>query len=179
MSWAILDFGKVSSNIKVQDALTEQALLAYRQTVLTAMQDVENALIAFTKEQQRRESLTRAVVANRKAVEVATLLYTNGKTDFLNVLEAQRALYTSESSLVQSDENVGTDLIALYKALGGGWQESRLPNETPLQVGSLSCVPRRGHFSDHDPLKPAWRPKWPRLIRNRKDRILDGSSRRR
>ena len=84
--------------------------------------DVENALIAFANEQQHRQSLNDSVVANRKAVDLSMQLYTMGQTDFLNVLNAQRSLYASENALVQSNRSIATDLIALYKALGGGWE---------------------------------------------------------
>ncbi len=69
--------------------MEEQSLITYRQTVLTALQDVENALIASAKEQEHYRLLTQAVTANRKAVELATSLYTQGQTDFLNVLQAR------------------------------------------------------------------------------------------
>lgn len=121
-SWTIFDAGRIGSNIEVKKALQEQYLIAYQKTVLTALQDVENALIASTKEQEHRKVLTEAVTANRKAVDLATQLYAEGQTDFLSVLEAQRSLYASENSLVQSTRNVSTDLVALYKAIGGGWE---------------------------------------------------------
>ena len=103
--------------------MQEQALIAYRQTVLAALQEVENALIASTKEQERRRSLAEAVAANRKAVSLAKTLYTEGQTDFLNVLDAQRSLFVTEETFVLSTSAISTDLVALYKALGGGWPE--------------------------------------------------------
>jgi multidrug efflux system outer membrane protein len=121
ISWQIFNAGSVNANIEVQKALTEQAGLTYQKTVLTALQDVENALISYSKEQQRRKALQDTVVANRKAVNLATQLYTQGQTDFLSVLDSQRSLYNSEDSLVQSTRNLSTDLVSLYKALGGGW----------------------------------------------------------
>ena len=120
-SWEIFNAGRVSSNIEVQKALQQQAILTYRKTVLTAIQDVENALIAYTYEQEHHKALIDAVAANRKAVELSTQLYVEGQTDFLSVLVAQGSLYSSENALVQSTSNLSTDLIALYKALGGGW----------------------------------------------------------
>ncbi|MCC7350060.1 MAG: efflux transporter outer membrane subunit [Phycisphaerales bacterium] len=122
VSWPLFDAGKIRSNIEVQNALQEQALLAYRSTILRAWQDVENALIAYDKEQQHRTALAAAVAANRQAVDLSTQLYRQGQTDFLNVLSAQRSLYASEDALVQSNRTVTTSLIALYKALGGGWE---------------------------------------------------------
>lgn len=127
VTWPIFAGGRIMYNIKVQDALTEQALLTYQKTVLTAMKDVETALVAYAKEQQRRKSLEVAVANNRKAVDVAMKLYVAGKTDFLNVLTAQLNLYTTENALVQSTNTVDTNLIALYKALGGGWEKNPLP----------------------------------------------------
>jgi multidrug efflux system outer membrane protein len=122
-SWNVLDMGRTRSNIKVQEALQDQSLITYRQTVLTALQEVENALIASAKEAEHRRALVEAVAANRKAVDLATLLYTQGQTDFLNVLDAQRSLYATQDALVRSTGNVSTDLVALFKALGGGWSE--------------------------------------------------------
>lgn len=124
VDWQIFNAGKVTNNIEVQKALTEQAVLTYRQSVLTALQDVENALIASTKEQEHRKALADAVEANRKAVDLSMQLYIQGLGDFLNVLDAQRSLYSSEDALVQSTQTMSIDLVALYKALGGGWSST-------------------------------------------------------
>ncbi len=124
VTWPVFDAGAIRWNIKVQDALTEQALLTYQKTVLTALQDVETALVAYAKEQEHRKLLTEAVTNNRKAVDLAMKLYVAGKTDFLNVLTAQLNLYTSENALAQSTSTVDTNLVALYKALGGGWEKN-------------------------------------------------------
>jgi NodT family efflux transporter outer membrane factor (OMF) lipoprotein len=120
VTWPIFQGGAIVSNVHLQEALRDQAFITYQETVLAAFQDVENALIAFSKEQQHRKALNDAIVANRKAVNLSLQLYTAGQTDFLNVLNAQLSLYTSENALVQSEQNIATDLIALYKALGGG-----------------------------------------------------------
>ena len=129
MSWTLFDSGAILSNIELQKALTQQSLLTYQQTVLTAMQDVENALIASAYEYDHRKSLEEAVKANQKAVEYSTQLYAQGQTDFLNVLNAQRSLLASQDALVQSNVAVSTDLVSLYKALGGGWSEE--PKKKP------------------------------------------------
>ncbi len=123
VTWPIFAGGRIYWNIKVQDALTEQVLLTYEKTVLTALKDVETALVAYAKEQARRQSLSEAVVNNRKAVDLAMTLYVAGKSDFLNVLISQRSLFTSEDALALSTRTVDTNLIALYKALGGGWEK--------------------------------------------------------
>ena len=121
VSWPIFDAGRIRANIEVQNAIEEQALVNYQRSVLVALQDVETALVSYDKEQQHRRSLVDAVAANRRAVDLATQLYRQGQTDFLNVLSAQRSLFVTEDALVQSDRTVATDLVALYKALGGGW----------------------------------------------------------
>ena len=122
VTWRVLDFGRIRSNIKVQDARQEQALVSYEKAVLTALEDVENALVAYSKEQATRSSLTEAVGANQRALNISTELYSKGLTDFLNVLDSQRSLYLSQDALAQSDQRVSTNLVALFKALGGGWE---------------------------------------------------------
>lgn len=121
LTWPVLDAGRIRATIQVQDARQEHALLRYEQTILTALEEVENALVGYSQEQARRQALSNAVEANRRAVTQATELYSKGLADFLTVLDAQRALLTAESQLAQSEATVATQLVALYKALGGGW----------------------------------------------------------
>lgn len=124
LTWPIFQGGAIRSNIRVQEALRDQAFITYQKTVLNAFQEVENALIAFSKEQRHRKSLSNAVIANRKAMDLSLKLYRQGMTDFLNVLIAQRSLYASEDALAQSNRDIAMDLIALYKALGNGWESA-------------------------------------------------------
>jgi multidrug efflux system outer membrane protein len=86
---------------------------------------VETALVAYSKEQEHRKALTEAVANNRRAVDLAMTLYVAGRSDFLNVLIAQRSLFATEDALAQSTRTVDTNLIALYKALGGGWESGQ------------------------------------------------------
>ena len=122
------------SNIRVQEALRDQAFITYRKTVLAAFQDVENALVAFTREQEHYRLLKESVAANSTAVELSLKLYSEGLLDFLNVLVAQRSLYAVEDALVQSNCSITTDVIALYKALGGGWEN--LPAGGPATISA-------------------------------------------
>jgi NodT family efflux transporter outer membrane factor (OMF) lipoprotein len=122
VTWPIFQGGTIAANVRLQKELTDQASITYRQTVLQALQDVENALVAFAREFDHRKALNEAVVQNRRAVDLSMQLYTEGQTDFLSVLDAQRSLYTSQTALSQSKESISTDLVALYKALGGGWE---------------------------------------------------------
>lgn len=120
--WPLFRGGAIQSNIELQKAGVEEAVAAYRQQVLVAFKEVEVAMVRFTQEQSRRAALGRTVAANKDALGLATELYTAGRTDFLNVLAVQRALLDSQEALAASDRAVADNLIALYKALGGGWE---------------------------------------------------------
>ncbi|RPI64359.1 MAG: efflux transporter outer membrane subunit, partial [Planctomycetaceae bacterium] len=121
MTWQIFDAGSVRFNIKVQEAKQEEIAAAYRQTVLTALREVEDALVTYSQEQIHNKALADAVEANRQATDISMKLFMYGKTDFINVLNAQLALFTSQDQLVQSDRALSTSVVSLYKALGGGW----------------------------------------------------------
>ncbi len=121
VNWPLFQGGAVLANIEVQKALQEQAGLAYQKAVLTALQDVEDALAAYDQEQKHNQALRRSVQANSKAVDLAVLLYRQGQSDFLSVLTAEQSLYVAQNTLAQSDSALSADVVALYKALGGGW----------------------------------------------------------
>jgi NodT family efflux transporter outer membrane factor (OMF) lipoprotein len=122
ISWPVFDAGRIRANIEIRNAQQEQSLRLYEKSVLTALGEVESALVNYSKEQSRYRSLLEAVSANRRAMQMADDLYTQGLVTFLSVLDAQRTLYSSESDLAQSEANMASNLVALYKALGGGWE---------------------------------------------------------
>jgi NodT family efflux transporter outer membrane factor (OMF) lipoprotein len=122
--WPVFAGGRIRANIRVQEARQEVALAGYKQAVLAALEDTETALARYGQEQAHREALARAVDASQLAVRLSLELYSRGLQDFLTVLDSQRALYSTEDQLVQSDQAVAANLIALYKALGGGWEVS-------------------------------------------------------
>jgi outer membrane protein, multidrug efflux system len=130
LQWNLLQGGSLRANVRVQQARAEQALDTYRQTVLVALEDVDNALVAYAKEQTRRRSLAQSVEASETAFHLSSELYRSGLVDFLNVLDAERTLYEAQDALVGSTESVSLDLVQLYKALGGGWQQDPAPPET-------------------------------------------------
>jgi NodT family efflux transporter outer membrane factor (OMF) lipoprotein len=121
ISWTLFDAGSVRQNIKVQNALQEQALTSYEAAILSALEEVENALVAYAQEQNRLQSLSLAEQAAQKAFDLAKSRYTSGLIDFSVVLDSQRSLLSAQDSRVVSEAQVTTDLIKLYKALGGGW----------------------------------------------------------
>jgi NodT family efflux transporter outer membrane factor (OMF) lipoprotein len=122
LSMPIFNWGKLQANIDSKKAQHDQALFAYQATVLEAFKEVEDALVAYAQERQRRSALAAAVDADTLAVELAKERYRKGLTAFLDVLITQRALFLSQSDLAVSDAQVSSNLVALYKALGGGWQ---------------------------------------------------------
>jgi NodT family efflux transporter outer membrane factor (OMF) lipoprotein len=124
--WRIFDAGRIRAGILAQNERVAQALAAYEQAMLAACTEVETALTAYAREQTRRQSLARAAQANAQAVDMAGDLYRHGLADFLRVLQAERSLYKSQDALIQSERAVSADLIALYKALGGGWENESL-----------------------------------------------------
>ena len=126
-SWAIFHGGAIRQNIEVQDALQEQALAKYEAVILTALEDVENALVNYAEEQQRRTALSRATEAAQIAAALARNQYASGLSDFQSVLDTERSLLSIQEQLVQSDGQVVSNLISLYKALGGGWTPARRP----------------------------------------------------
>ncbi len=120
--WPIFHWGSIRNNIKVQEALQEQALAAYELTVLHAVKEVHDALTDYRTEHERREALRLAVDAAAKAEELARDQYKNGLSDFNNVLDAQRSLLAFQEQLAMSEGEVARNAVRLYKALGGGWK---------------------------------------------------------
>jgi len=118
----LFDGGRLRSQVEVQNAVQEQALVAYESSVLTALEEVENALAAHAAGRERVEARRQAAEAARNAARLARQLYESGLTDFQKVLETERTLLTAEDSLANAETTVLTSLIQLYKALGGGWQ---------------------------------------------------------
>ncbi|ABA88071.1 efflux pump, RND family, outer membrane lipoprotein [Syntrophotalea carbinolica DSM 2380] len=117
----IFDSGRIRANIETQDALLEQTRLAYKAAVLTALEDVENALVAVNNAGKRRETLTLAADSARETLQLAEQRYAGGLVDFLTVLDSQRTLLGLEDDLASSAGDLAGAQIQLYKALGGGW----------------------------------------------------------
>ena len=137
VTWPIFEGGKITANITKTRAQSDEALATYEQTVLTALEEVENQIVAYTRERECRQLLADAVGSSQRAVDLSTELYLSGLKSFLDVLEAQGTLLTSETDLAASDAAVAKDLVALNKALGGGWQDVAMPDiKTPSSTFS-------------------------------------------
>jgi len=116
------DRGRIRQQIEIQNAVQEQAVISYESTVLTALKDVENALVSFQNSRQRLQALNQASEAARNAARLAQNRYSAGLIDFQTVLDTERTALTIEDSVAQTQADRTTSLIQLYKALGGGWQ---------------------------------------------------------
>ncbi|TMH70614.1 MAG: efflux transporter outer membrane subunit, partial [Betaproteobacteria bacterium] len=117
--------GRIRSNIAVQTSRQREALISYQSAILNSLEEVENALVSYSQEQERRDRLNDGVAHSQLAVDLSTEQYKAGLVDFLSVLDAQRDLYANEDQLVQSQTSVTTNLVGLYRALGGGWNPGR------------------------------------------------------
>lgn len=129
VNWALFQGGAIRQNIKVQTALQEQALANYETTVLTALEEVENAIVAYADEQDRANTLQQAAQAAQSAAVLAEYYFRAGLADFSSVLDAQRSQLSFQNQLVQSKGAVISNLVRLYKALGGGWQSFTLASQ--------------------------------------------------
>jgi multidrug efflux system outer membrane protein len=119
----ILNFGRIQSQIDAADARQQQAFFDYQQSVLQALEDMETALSAYVQETARNGSLSAAVAQDRRAAELAREQYLNGLTSLLDVLVAERDLLAAEANQAASDANLRKNLVAIYTAAGGGWQD--------------------------------------------------------
>jgi len=119
--WNLFDFGRIRGNVRVQDARLEQALEAYQQAVLGAASEVDNAAIAFTKSREEDVVLDQSQQAAKRALDIAESGYREGFTDFQRVLDAQSALFLQQQRFVANRGQHASDLVAIYKAVGGGW----------------------------------------------------------
>jgi len=126
--WNIFNAGSIRQNIKVQTELQKQALISYESAVLTALRDVENAVIAFSDDQKREEALIKAADSMKITADIYLNEYTSGLADFKPVLDAQRSLLSVQDQLIQTRADVISDIIRLYKALGGGWETIKPDN---------------------------------------------------
>ncbi|MCG8617547.1 MAG: TolC family protein, partial [Desulfobacterales bacterium] len=121
LRWNIFSRDRIRNQIRVEDALTRQRLLAYEYAVLNGLREVENNLTAYIEDRVRLSALERSVAAARRSVSLATDLYKKGLSDFQQVLDAQRDQFEYENQLASARGNASANFVRLYAALGGGW----------------------------------------------------------
>jgi len=122
VQWNIFNYGRITNNVRVQDARLEQLLIAYQNTVLKAHKEVEDALIAFLKAQERSEFLRRSTAAAKTTLDLAVEQYREGLKDFTTVLIAQQTLLIEQDNLTVTLGTLSSNLVAVYRGLGGGWE---------------------------------------------------------
>jgi NodT family efflux transporter outer membrane factor (OMF) lipoprotein len=123
----LLDFGALDALVNVADLRAQEQLLRYKQTVLSAVQDVDTAAASFLAQEKRLSSLGEAAIAAQRATALASERFDRGLTDFLNVVDAQRQEYELQAQYAAAQTAVGEQYVALYRALGGGWEQSAEP----------------------------------------------------
>jgi len=121
-SWNILNYGRITGNVRVQDALFQQSILTYQNTVLQAQQEVEDALSAYLRAEERARFLVESAAAATRSLDLARAQYREGVADFTVVLTAQQALLVEQDSLASTVGSIAANMVAVYRALGGGWQ---------------------------------------------------------
>jgi NodT family efflux transporter outer membrane factor (OMF) lipoprotein len=130
----LFEGGRLKSTLDLRDAQQQEAAIAYHETVLKAWHDVVNALVAYRTEQERHLSLRRQVEHAQTALDLARSRYNDGVAQFITVLDAQRTLLSAEQQLATSATNIDVDVVALYKALGGGWETTFPPEPAVATV---------------------------------------------
>jgi outer membrane protein TolC len=143
-SWNLLNYGRIRNSVRAQDARFHQAVLTYRDTVLRANEEVENAIVAFLREQDRVASLAVSTKAAARSVELASRQYERGMIAYQPLLDSERALVQQQDTMAESRGLIGVNLVAVYKALGGGWQApltSNRPQTEPIPVPAGEPMP--------------------------------------
>jgi outer membrane protein TolC len=134
VQWNFLNYGQITNNVRVQDARLEQLLIAYQNAVLKAQQEVEDALVAFLRAQERAEFLAWSTASAKNSLDLAVLQYQVGTKDFTTVLTAQQALLNEQDSLAVTLGNICSNLVGVYRALGGGWEVREGKDLVPPEV---------------------------------------------
>ena len=122
LQWNLFNYGQLTNNVRLQDARFQELLVAYQNAVLTAQQNVEDAIVAFQKSQERAESLSRSTGSAKQSLGLATEQYRGGITDFTTVIVSEQSLLSEQDNFVVTLGNVSSGLVAIYRALGGGWE---------------------------------------------------------
>jgi NodT family efflux transporter outer membrane factor (OMF) lipoprotein len=139
-SWNLLNYGQITNVVRVQDARFQELIFGYQDTVLRAQQEVEDGLSGFLQSQKRLIFLEEAAAAAKRSADLALIQYREGATDYTTVLSAQTALLAQQDSLATGQGDVPQGLIAVYRALGGGWEmregQSFLPADVTTAMGS-------------------------------------------
>ncbi len=158
ITWNILNYGRIINNVRVQDARYQETIISYQQTVLKAYRETEDALTAFLKAKQQVLYLSRASAAASKAAKIALDQYRQGTADYSRVLNTETVVLHTQQRLTQVRADVVTNLIAVYKALGGGWQPANSgPFLSKANRDEMAARTKWGKVIDPEAITPAER----------------------
>lgn len=170
IQWNIFNYGRITNNVRVQDARFEQLVIAYQNTVLKAQQEVEDALVAFLRAQERAEFLARSVAAANTTLDLAVEQYREGLKDFTTVLIAQQALLNEQDNLTITLGSLSSNLVGVYRGLGGGWEiregKELVPPEVKEEMakrtdwGKLLAPASYNPSPSEEPKSPVRLPDW-------------------
>jgi NodT family efflux transporter outer membrane factor (OMF) lipoprotein len=139
--WNILNYGRLRNNVLAQDAVFQQLVTAYQQTVLVANQEAEDALIGFLRAQEEARARRDSVNAAQESSDIVNLLYQGGRADFGRVFVAEFFLVQQQDLYAQAEGSIAGNLVDLYRALGGGWQIRLNGPPPPIAVQPVSPQP--------------------------------------
>jgi NodT family efflux transporter outer membrane factor (OMF) lipoprotein len=154
--WPIFNYGRISNNVRVQDARLQQLLVDYQNTVLKAAQEVEDGMTGYLKSREASVFAENAAKSAQRSADLALVQYKEGAVDFQRVLDAQRSLLQEQNSMARTQSAIATHLISLYKALGGGWEVRKgqpfVPDSTRIEMQHRT---NWGNLFDKPPAPPA------------------------
>jgi NodT family efflux transporter outer membrane factor (OMF) lipoprotein len=145
-TWNIFDYGRIRNNVRVQDARFQQLTELYRDSILQAAREVDDAAISYVKSLEQVDLLDQGQVAAQRSLDIANIQYREGMADFERVLDAQRSLFSQQERVVSNRGNVVSSLIAVYKAMGGAWEVSR--PAVLLDDATINTMKERSNWGD-------------------------------
>jgi outer membrane protein TolC len=143
--WNVLNYGRITNNVRAQEARLQTVTLQYQQTVLMAGREVEDALVGFLQAQQQAARLEEGVREAARSVELVVLQFQGGVTDFNRVYTTQSAMVTQQDQLASTRGNIAINLIDVYRSLGGGWQYFAERPPSPAVHGAEEVRPPAGN----------------------------------
>ncbi len=146
VQWNLFNYGQITNQVRTQDALLQQRLIEYQQTVLKAQKEVEDGLIAFLKTQDAAEYLAQSTAAAQRSLNLATIQYREGITDFTTVLTAAQTLLSQQDQFATTLGDIASSLVNVYRALGGGWQIREGRDFVPARI--KDAMAKRTNWGD-------------------------------
>jgi outer membrane protein TolC len=171
VTWPVLNYGQITNAVRVQDSVFQQALLSYMNLVLKAQQEVQDNITGYIQAKKAEYYLTKANYSATKTLKLAMIRYKEGETDFTPVLDAEQQLLRVQTSLINADGDIPQALVALYRALGGGWQirngndivPASIKKEMALRTNWGSLLKQQNHqppVTQSQAIKQLYLPQW-------------------